>query len=100
MQDSGREILPGNLKFTHYDLDLTPDLKNFNFKCTETIVFYVARDTNEIVLNGKELQIHKARVIYDGEIYAPCKVVYDTENCNFQVKYYINPKGRSTRNLL
>ncbi|KAI8840363.1 peptidase family M1-domain-containing protein [Chytriomyces cf. hyalinus JEL632] len=58
----GREILPAALKPINYDLWLQPDLTSFTFDGTVAISVSVHQDTNKVVLNSKELTIHKATV--------------------------------------
>lgn len=85
-----REILSQHLKFTHYDLDITPNLVDFKFDCSETIVFYVAQATKEIILNGKHLTVDHVRVVYDGEVYIP-SVRYEKETIHFEFEHELEP---------
>ena len=86
-----REILPCHLKFTHYDLDLTPDLEQFTYEGLETVVFYVAQDTKEIQLNGKDLIVNRARIVYDGEVFIP-EIVYEKEVVRFVLQHDLTPR--------
>ena len=60
-----REDLPKSIKFEHYKLDLTPNFTNFTFQGKVNITYTKVNDTNEIVLNAKELKISSCQIIHD-----------------------------------
>ncbi|KAJ3133681.1 hypothetical protein HK100_004184 [Physocladia obscura] len=59
---NGRDILPGNLVPTAYNVWLTPSLVSFTFDGTVAIDVACIESTNVVVLNSKNLTIHKAEV--------------------------------------
>ncbi|KAG7193103.1 Aminopeptidase 2 mitochondrial [Scheffersomyces spartinae] len=59
---SDREVLPTNVKPTHYDLTLEPKFDGFTFDGEETIDFDVKEDTDFITLNTLEIKIHEATI--------------------------------------
>ena len=88
-----REILPPHLNFTSYDLNITPDLEQFTYKCKETIVFFVSSETDEITLNGKDFNIDHVTVVYDGEIYTPTEINrYSPETVTLSLPIVLIPK--------
>ncbi|KAK3094275.1 Aminopeptidase 2 mitochondrial, partial [Teratosphaeriaceae sp. CCFEE 6253] len=58
----GREVLPKNVKPTHYNLTLEPNLETFKYNGTVTIDLDVVEDTTSISLNTNEVEIHHAKV--------------------------------------
>lgn len=50
-----RDILPSNVKPTHYDLELRPDMEKFTFTGTVKIQVEVMEATKSISLNAQEL---------------------------------------------
>ncbi|KAF1836744.1 hypothetical protein BDW02DRAFT_566686 [Decorospora gaudefroyi] len=59
---NGRQVLPANVKPTHYDLTLEPDFDKFTYEGTVTIDLDVVDDTTSISLNTNELSIHTTQV--------------------------------------
>ncbi|KAF2015914.1 hypothetical protein BU24DRAFT_433217 [Aaosphaeria arxii CBS 175.79] len=57
-----REVLPTNVKPTHYDLTLEPDFGTFKYKGTVVIDLDVNDDSTSIALNTTDLEIHSATV--------------------------------------
>jgi aminopeptidase 2 len=88
----GREILPDNVKFTHYDLNITPNFKDFTYLCKENIIFYIAQDTNEIILNCKDIVVHSMTIVYDGEMYIPTSILYQPETVHITLPVTLSPK--------
>ncbi len=79
-------LLPDDVQFQHYDLELTPNFADFTFKGIVKITCNVLRPVREIVLHavdlhiqpegvnltcqsryGRELQVHPESVIFDVE---------------------------------
>jgi aminopeptidase 2 len=87
-----REILPDNLCFTHYSIDITPNFNTFKFKGKEAIVFFVARDTTIVTLNAKDLVITSVCICYDGEVQHPDMFTYNTETVDIQLVNKLTPK--------
>jgi len=77
--DLQREVLGEDVKFIHYDLNITPNFSDFIFNLYETITFNLEKTTNEIILNAKDLVIEKSIVIYGGEILTPSSIKYEKE---------------------
>ncbi|KAF8939128.1 aminopeptidase [Dissophora ornata] len=59
---TGRVVLPTNVRPTHYDLTLTPDLTNFTFHGHVLINLDVNRPTTAITLNSHQLEIISAKL--------------------------------------
>jgi aminopeptidase 2 len=58
----GREVLPKNVKPTHYDLTLEPNFETFKYDGEVTIDLDVVEDTKSISLNTLEIDIHETKV--------------------------------------
>lgn len=56
INNNEREVLPKNVKPTHYKVNLTPNFKDFKFKGTVDISLNIIEDTNEIVTNALQLE--------------------------------------------
>lgn len=59
---TGRVVLPTNVRPTHYDLSLTPDLKNFTFHGQVNINLVINDPTTSITLNNNQLEILSAKL--------------------------------------
>ncbi|KAF9427522.1 Aminopeptidase 2 mitochondrial [Podila epigama] len=59
---TGRVVLPTNVRPTHYDLTLTPDLVNFTFHGHVLINLDVNKPTTAITLNANQLDIISAKL--------------------------------------
>ncbi|ORZ10044.1 aminopeptidase [Lobosporangium transversale] len=59
---TGRIVLPTNVRPTHYDLTLTPDLVNFTFHGHVLINLDVNQPTTAITLNSNQLDITSAKL--------------------------------------
>ncbi|KAI5286663.1 Aminopeptidase 2 mitochondrial [Ascosphaera aggregata] len=68
---AGREVLPKNVKPTHYDLTLEPDFEKFTYEGTVAIDLDVLETTSFIKLNANELTIHSSEIFVDGQTHAP-----------------------------
>ncbi|KAI7900637.1 aminopeptidase [Cokeromyces recurvatus] len=62
-----RQVLPTNVKPTHYDLTLQPNLKTFVFQGHVKVSLNVNEDTKEITLNTHDIKIHSA-VLYSEDL--------------------------------
>ncbi|OJJ62910.1 hypothetical protein ASPSYDRAFT_86560 [Aspergillus sydowii CBS 593.65] len=63
-----REVLPTNVKPTHYDLTLEPNFETFKYDGTVVIDLQVVEDTTSISLNSTEINIHTATVSSQGSV--------------------------------
>ncbi|HUF41031.1 MAG TPA: M1 family metallopeptidase [Verrucomicrobiae bacterium] len=72
--------LPSTVIPERYELQLTPDLTNWNFTGAEKIAIHLHEPVSEIVLNAAELEIHGASV--KGAAGGPltARVILDSEN--------------------
>ncbi|KAG0013555.1 Aminopeptidase 2 mitochondrial [Entomortierella chlamydospora] len=59
---TGRVVLPTNVRPTHYDITLTPDLINFTFHGQILINLDVNKPTTAITLNSNQLEIISAKL--------------------------------------
>ncbi|KAF9907526.1 Aminopeptidase 2 mitochondrial [Linnemannia zychae] len=59
---TGRVVLPTNVRPTHYDLTLTPDLTTFNFHGFVLINLDINKPTTAITLNSNQLDIVSAKL--------------------------------------
>eukprot|EP00833_Pecoramyces_ruminatium_P002089 jgi/Orpsp1_1/1176121/evm.model.c7180000056487.2 len=57
-----REILPTNVRPTHYSIFLFPDLEKFTFEGNVDIDLNVNEDSNEIFMNGYDITIHSVHI--------------------------------------
>ncbi|OMJ09869.1 Aminopeptidase 1, partial [Smittium culicis] len=62
-----RVLLPGNVKPSHYDLNLTPDLEKLTFSGSVSIALDVKLDTTQLVLHSNELTISSVSLNVDGK---------------------------------
>jgi aminopeptidase 2 len=83
-----RELLPANVKPTHYDLTLEPDLEKFTYDGTVVIHLDVAEDTKSIFLHSLDIDI-KSTVITagDAEVTSDPHVSYDKDKQTTMVKF-------------
>ncbi|RHZ45063.1 hypothetical protein Glove_692g11 [Diversispora epigaea] len=56
------QVLPKIVRPTHYDITLTPDLKEFVFTGHETINLDINEDTKVIILNANEIEVKSAKL--------------------------------------
>ncbi|GAM89204.1 hypothetical protein ANO11243_072410 [Dothideomycetidae sp. 11243] len=63
----GREILPANVKPTHYNLTLEPNLSNFEFEGKVVIDLDVVEDTKSISLNTLDIDISETEVLVNSK---------------------------------
>ncbi|KAK9475131.1 peptidase family M1-domain-containing protein [Dipodascopsis tothii] len=64
--EPARQILPQNVRPTHYDVTLEPDFDKFTFEGEVAIVLDVLEASNTVTLNALELTIHSATVTVGG----------------------------------
>jgi len=60
----GREVLPANVRPTHYNLVLEPDLQAFKYTGSVTIDLDVLEDTTSIALNTIDIEVKEVEVRY------------------------------------
>ncbi|CAI2169026.1 4397_t:CDS:10 [Funneliformis geosporum] len=60
---SKRQVLPTNVRPTHYTLTLTPDLVNFTFTGSEVINININENTKVITLHANEIEIKSAKLV-------------------------------------
>lgn len=59
------DILPTNVRPSHYDIFLTPGLENFKFKGQVTITLIVKEVTNVIEMNANDITIESINIVSD-----------------------------------
>ncbi|KAI8618969.1 peptidase family M1-domain-containing protein [Chytriomyces sp. MP71] len=74
-----KDILPGWLVPSHYKLWLEPNLETFTFDGTVNIDVDVKEDTNKVVLNSKNLTIHKASITVGEKTQEAVSITFNTE---------------------
>ncbi|KAI9714490.1 MAG: Aminopeptidase 2 mitochondrial [Bogoriella megaspora] len=84
----GREVLPKNVKPTHYDLTLEPNFENFKYEGKVDIDLDVLEDTTAISLNTLELDVHKTE-LHSGSslITSSPKISYDHDAQTFTLAF-------------
>lgn len=94
----GREVLPKNVKPTHYDLTLEPDFETFKYEGTVVIDFDVVEDTTSIALNTVDLEIHETIVKTDDLTLSSPKLDYtkDTQTTTISLDQTI-PAGKKVK---
>ncbi|KAM3077391.1 Aminopeptidase 2 mitochondrial [Clarireedia jacksonii] len=77
-QSSGDSFLPKNVKPTHYELQVIPDLENAQFEAMVFIDFDVASYTESIALHAVDLDIRLSNLVMpSGERFAIDSISYD-----------------------
>ncbi|KAL8952418.1 MAG: hypothetical protein Q9222_001653, partial [Ikaeria aurantiellina] len=77
----GREVLPTNVKPTHYDLTLEPNFEKFTYEGKVVIDLDVKEDTKSIALNSLEIDIHSTHISSNGqEISSSPKLAYNEDS--------------------
>jgi aminopeptidase 2 len=66
-QSSGDSLLPKNVKPTHYELQVTPDLENAQFEATVSIDFDVTSYTKAVALHALDLDIQLCNLVMPWE---------------------------------
>ncbi|CAO3701011.1 unnamed protein product [Rhizopus microsporus] len=61
-----RQVLPTNVKPTHYDLTLQPNLTTFEFHGVVKVNLNVNQDTTKITLNTRDIKIKFAFLSTEG----------------------------------
>jgi aminopeptidase N len=64
---NSRVLLPSTVKPLHYDLELSPDLKLFQFYGSMKVQVSVVEETSVISLHAKEIDILSAAFVHDSE---------------------------------
>lgn len=63
---SDRVVLPTALLPSHYFLELTPDLEQFTFTCSEEITCAVSEETNKLTLHAREITVNEVSFVPAG----------------------------------
>ncbi|XP_063975639.1 puromycin-sensitive aminopeptidase isoform X2 [Diachasmimorpha longicaudata] len=91
--------LPTDVRPYHYEISLTPDLKNFTFEGTQNVEIEVKNSTEKVVLNSLDIDIKK--VVYkngDGASFEAKKIELSVENETatllFPEKLPVGKRGR------
>ncbi|KAH8591884.1 aminopeptidase 2, partial [Bisporella sp. PMI_857] len=74
----GREILPGNVIPTHYDVTLEPAFDTFKYKGTVVIDLTVVEDTTSISLNTLKIEIMGVKILSGSEAEGEFKLLTDS----------------------
>lgn len=74
-----RQVLPANVKPSHYNLSITPALETFEYSGNVTVSLAVIESTKVIVCNAKELKISKAVITVDGASQEAATIALDSE---------------------
>lgn len=79
MKNNKSVRLPKNVVPIEYNIQLKPDLDNFTFEGIETINLKILKNTKEITLHSKEIEIDTADILINKEkIFG--KIKYDKKN--------------------
>ena len=73
-------VLPTNVRPTHYQITLQPDMEKFTFDGLEVIDIDVQEPTSEISLNAAELRVPSGMVIRDGRWIQASSINVDEDN--------------------
>ncbi|KAL7747033.1 hypothetical protein RI367_007646 [Sorochytrium milnesiophthora] len=91
-----RVYLPHNVRPSHYDLTLRPDLENFTFTGAEEITVAVLEETDTIVLNAIDLDVKSATIVFGQGTYDSAAPTYnkDEQTVTFKFPVYVS-KGQT-----
>ncbi|MCL4374055.1 MAG: M1 family metallopeptidase [Candidatus Marsarchaeota archaeon] len=98
MSNDMHETLGSNVIPVSYDIKIEPDMKNFVFDGSEQVDVTIAKETNEIAMNAKELNISKVEIINNGRLY-PAAVAEDKKRERIVFKISKKIKGRASINI-
>ncbi|ODV83652.1 hypothetical protein CANARDRAFT_202874 [[Candida] arabinofermentans NRRL YB-2248] len=83
----GRQLLPTNVKPTHYDLTLEPKFDTFKFNGDITISLDVKSSSDFISLNTLELELLETKLVTDKGEFKPIEVKYDDDDQSSTFKF-------------
>ncbi|KAL7751441.1 hypothetical protein RI367_003301 [Sorochytrium milnesiophthora] len=88
--------LPKNVRPSHYNVTLSPDLQNFTYTGVVEIALAVLQPTNTIVLNSLGLNIKNATIVIGQEKHYSTSPTYNTkeQTVTFKSPVYLN-KGQT-----
>lgn len=84
---AAKNRLPQTVVPENYDVEITPDLKNFTFTGNEIIDLRVKERVSEIVLNCSQIEISEASVVDDAGTRLNGTVIYDEANEQASIKF-------------
>ena len=73
-------LLPKNVKPTHYQLELKPDIESFTFSGQETIDIEISSPSPSIILNSLDIEIKSAHINVNGSSVPTQNISYNTES--------------------
>ncbi|KAL7747575.1 hypothetical protein RI367_007016 [Sorochytrium milnesiophthora] len=91
-----RVQLPKNVRPSHYDVTLCPDLEKFTFTGVEEITVAVLEETDTIVLNAIDLDVKSATIVFGQGKYDSAAPTYnkDEQTVTFKFPVYVS-KGQT-----
>lgn len=72
--------LPNHISPISYKLTIKPDLESFTFSGNEIIKIKIQKNTNEITLHSKDIDIEQASIICKKYKQFTTKIIYNTKN--------------------
>ncbi|CAG8468881.1 16603_t:CDS:10 [Funneliformis caledonium] len=102
-EQSERQVLPTNVRPTHYTLTLTPDFVNFTFTGSEVVNINVNENTKVITLHANEIEIKSAKLVnLDLKTNQGCeaeKIDYNTQKETVTLTFPQEFSSRATASL-
>ncbi|MDE2843184.1 MAG: hypothetical protein OXN21_07370, partial [Chloroflexota bacterium] len=79
MPSADAVVLPDNVRPSHYQITLQPDMDKFTFDGLEVVDIEILETTSEIVLNACELRVPAGMLIKDGQWIRASSITLDEE---------------------
>ncbi|GME73112.1 unnamed protein product [Ambrosiozyma monospora] len=95
----GRQLLPTNVKPSHYDLTLEPNFTTFKFDGEETIELTVQEDSDFVSLHTLELELLESKLTTSKGDFKPTAVTYneDDQTSTFKFDDKVLVKGETVK---